>query len=348
MDKFIRLYDPYTKILGDKFELVVVPYSEDTDVLRGKNSSRTDVQTEETDADIKADFIKQGYTITSGGSNPLVDPKQFYILNDTGGSVDSTFGTDLVIGDVIHLIDGRDNNDFITTHSFRVIGTADTEAGKWCSDCGVNKIKIEVPEDHDVYKRPAILQEVDSAGTTVNNHATAAYKSTRYDKSEVIRLDTIASFKEDPDNKLRMLVKFKEGIKPKGGYVINDDIVHTGALNDLIVDASSYIGDQVQVKIEIDNTASPETFKWRYGDYITSTAPASAYAETNRGLSLYFVDLDLGDGNIRVKWIATTGHTTDTWTFTVYPNSTKMYRNQAGKLRNLFDVTTFKPKLNSK
>ena len=144
MDKYVRLYDPYAKILGDKFELVVVNYSEDTDVLRGENSSRTDVHTEETAAAVKARFLDQGYTTTSGGKNPLVDPKQFYILNDTGGNVDSTFGTDLVVGDLIHLIDGRDGDNFYTTHSFRVIGTADNEAGKWCSDCGVNKIKIEI------------------------------------------------------------------------------------------------------------------------------------------------------------------------------------------------------------
>ena len=129
-----------------------------------------------------------------------------------------------------------------------------------------------------------------------------------------------------------MIVTFKEGIFPKGGYTVLKDITHTGALNDIVIDATSYTGDEVEVKIEIDSTTNPETFKWRFGEYISSTAPASAYAEIQRGLSLQFTPLDLGDGEIKVKWLATTGHTTDTWAFTVYPNNKKIYRNQIKEL----------------
>ena len=52
--------------------------------------------------------------------------------------------------------------------------------------------------------------------------------------------------------------------------------------------------------------------------------------------SVGFIPLNLGNGEIKVKWLATTGHTTDTWTFTVYPNSKRVYKNQIPELDKIY------------
>ena len=342
MNKFIRLYDSkFTPITGDIFTLVRHYYSEDNDIkdITGNNI------TKKTDGKAAVDyFIEHGYTYGDPNSSvsptgkggtryPLKYPRQMYLVNDTSGSVNSDFVNELESGDIIHVIN---NTDEKTWYKFEVFSTG-------CIDCDANTVKLVSLDQIDENERWKLdstellrTQTIDGTTSTLNQHATKAVIEQKTDTYIDVDPNTIISYKENSSIKYEMIVTFKEGIFPKGGYTVLKDITHTGALNDIIIDATSYTGDQVDIKIEIDSTTNPETFKWRFGEYISSTAPSSAYAEEQRGLSLQFIPLDLGDGEIRIKWLATTGHTTDTWTFTVYPNNKRIYRNQIRELDKIY------------
>jgi hypothetical protein len=350
MSNFIRLYDSkYTPITGDVFVLKAYYYSEDNDI---KDTTGSYLQTAEKGRDNLERFRKEGYTygdptstdrLTSKGGKryPLQNPRQFYLVNDTSGSTDSDFVNELSQGDVIALVD---NSDEKRIHKFTVLSTG-------CKDCDANTVKLvglDYKRDNgswELYNDSRLARQVyiesrsamlTDSTVSVNNHATSAAIEQSTDTYIDIHKDTIIAYKENPSNKLETIITFKEGVFPKGGYTVLKDITHTGALNDIIIDASSYMGDQIDVKIEIDSTTNPETFKWRYGEYISSTTPSNAYAELQRGLSLQFTSLNLGDGEIKVKWLAATGHTTDTWSFTVYPNNKRIYRNQIKELDQIY------------
>tara|TARA_R100000315_G_C5235578_1_gene147472 strand:+ start:4496 stop:5578 length:1083 start_codon:yes stop_codon:yes gene_type:complete len=360
MSKFIRLYDSkYTPITGDMFTLEAINYSEDPDITCAWSGNTTTSGTcasyisTEKSQELVASFQARGRTMVDNGAEigsssrtPDLYPRQFYIKNDQSGSVDSEFTTELSFGDEIVLVDRSDGK---TIHSFNVLSTD-------CANCTDDIVKVEskdiLNEDGNwvKYEVDALAKELlivpttypyTPATQTVNNHAIKAVKKSREDTYVDVDIDTIAAYKENPDYRAEMIVLFKEGIYPKGSYTVLKDIVHTGDLNDIVIDASGYTGDEIEVKIEIDSTTVPETFKWRAGEYISSTTPASAYGETQRGLSLQFVPLNLGDGNIKVKWLATTGHSTDTWTFKVYPNNKRIYRNQVKELNKIFKDITY-------
>ena len=348
MSRFIKLFAAKdTPLTGDIFILKAYNYSEDPDV---KNTS-ADVNptTDEGKASVDG-FTSLGYTtgdptstalVGSTNRKPIVYPRQFYLVNDTSGSVNSDFQNELVVGDIITAVDNSSDNK---VHHFEVMSTN-------CVDCDANTVKLQsldttteggvwVPFDWTVMgKTNSVTHKGATTTDTLNNHETSATEqkpnSTDY---VMIDSDTIVAYKQHPTNKDEMIITFKEGIFPKGGYTVIKDITHNGDLNDIVIDASGYMGDEIEVKIEVDSSTSPETFKWRSGEYISSTAPASAYGEIQRGLSLQFVPLNLGEGEIKVKWLATTGHhaSTENWTFTVYPNNKKIYRNQVKMLDKIF------------
>tara|TARA_R110002012_G_scaffold46992_1_gene123498 strand:- start:557 stop:1597 length:1041 start_codon:yes stop_codon:yes gene_type:complete len=345
MNKFVKLYDSKTTpITGDVFTIVIRNYSEDSDIKDITGSYITKKSIGEAN---RQKFIDGGYTygdpdsaitdFQKGTSRyPMVHPQQYYLVNDTSGSVDSDFVNELEYGDIIHLVDGLNSDRF---YRLKVASTG-------CVDCGANTVKLDGLDYKDqtgswrsiIQEKDLVRTYTDDDGSTVtpNAHATSASIEQKEDTSIFIDPDTIVAYQENPNNVSEMIVTFKENVFSKGSYTVIKDITHTGALNDIVIDSTSYIGDQVDIKIEIDSTTSPETFKWRFGDYISSTAPSNAYAETQRGLSLQFTPLDLGDGEIKVKWLATTGHTTDTWAFTVYPNNKRIYRNQIEVLDKLY------------
>ena len=348
MSKFIKLFaakDP--PLTGDVFILAAYNYSEDNDVKDTTGDFAVTAEEGKANVDtFNANDITMGSPTAlqlAGNNNrtPAVYPRQFYLINDTSGSVDSDFQNELVRGDVIVAID---NSEYKEIHYLEVMSTA-------CADCDANTVKIKsldktneagtwIPFD---WTTMAKVNEVLYKGTTdtdtLNNHATSATVQ-KLDSSDYIMIDsdTIVSYKEHPTNKDEMIITFKEGVFPKGGYTVIKDITHNGDLNDIIIDASGYMGNEIEVKIEIDSSTSPETFKWRAGEYISSTTPASAYGETQRGLSLQFIPLNLGEGEIKVKWLATTGHhaSTENWTFRIYPNNKKIYRNQVKMLDKIF------------
>ena len=335
MSKFIRLYDSKsTPLTGDMFTIVTKYFSEDPDILDTTGSSYISAEEAQDNIDY---FTAEGYTMVDNGQplgsanrKPKQYPRQFYIQNDQSGSVDSEFTSELEYGDEIILVD---RSDAAEIHYFTVIATN-------CIDCTDDIVKVatkdyveEGEDGYTKYEDLALAKDMNITAstppyaitsTTVNNHAIKAVKNSRTDTYITVDTDTIVSY------------KFKEGVFPLGGYTVLKDIVHTGALNDIIIDASNYTGDEVEVKIEMDSTTAPETFKWRAGEYIGSTTPSNAYGETQRGISLQFVPLNLGSGDIKVKWLATTGHTTDTWTFKVYPNNKRIYKSQINKLDQIF------------
>ena len=341
MSKLIRLYQSNMfPVTGDVFTILAHFYSEDNDI---KDTTGNNWLSQTIGIQNKTFFQNQGYTtgdptstaaVGQGGRNPLKYPRQFYIKNDQSGSIDSDFVNELEKGDVIHLISGHPEG---MEESFIVSTTA-------CVDCSANIVRIESKDtddsDGDYNDRHFKRTYIDDAGNTQtpNYHATKGYyiKNEDVNNSVFVQISDISTYEKHPVYRSEMLVTFKEGVFPKGGHVVLKDITHTGALNDIVIDASGYTGEEVKIKIEIDSTTNPETFKWRFGNYIEWTSPASAYAEEQRGLSLQFIPLNLGNGEIKVKWLATTGHTTDTWTFTVYPNSKRVYKNQIPELDKIY------------
>ena len=351
MNKFIKLYNSRTtSITGDIFTVIKRNYSEDNDVKDITGNYITAKDRGQANRDF---FTANGYTYTSNlladegtlsnvkgvGRYPMVFPRQYYLVNDTSGSVDSNFLNELVKGDVVWLVNTvQSGDDGAVLYKLKVLSIN-------CVNCNANTVKLESLDYQDEsgswrskIETGNLIRTYDVGGTTVtpNSHATSASVAQHDDSYILIDPDTIVSYQVNPDNVAEMIITFKEGTFPKGGYTVIKDLTHTGALNDIIIDSTSYMGDQVDVKIEIDNTTLPETFKWRFGNYIASTTPSNAYAETQRGLSLQFTPLDLGNGEIKVKWLATTGHTTDTWSFTVYPNNKQIYRNQVEELDKIF------------
>jgi hypothetical protein len=329
MSKLIKLNRSNMRPLtGDIFTVITSFYSEDNDI---KDETGSNFIRKAEGQENNRFFRREGYTTDSGGNNPLKYPRQFYIKNDQSGSIDSDFSNELETGDIIHLISGDTERPI--EHSFEVLTTD-------CVDCSANIVKVSSKDVKDstnngwdlFNERELTRTYVDDDGNTqtLNFHATKSYMTRKEDVNDTIyiKTDDISSYESHSTYTSEMLVTFKEGVFPKGGYVVLKDIVHTGALNDIVIDASGYTGNQVEIKIEIDSTTNPETFKWRFGDYIHWSDPSSAYAEEQRGLSLQFTPLNLGNGEIRVKWLATTGHTSDTWTFTVYPNSKRIYKNK--------------------
>jgi hypothetical protein len=345
MSKFIRLHKSnFIPLTGDIFILLPHFFSEDLDI---KDVTGDNFTPAEDGKDNKKWFIEEGHTTGDpdstalegvGGRKPLKYPRQMYIVNDTSGSVDSDFVNELATGDVIHLISNNDEN---IEGVFTVLTTD-------CISCDANTVKINSKDYLDQDKNWSLFRERDfqksffdydtKASSTLDNHALKAYVEKRDNLYDPINVNTddIFSYEKHPTYDSEMFVTFKEGVFSKGGHVVLKDIIHTGALNDIVIDASGYTGNEVKIKIEIDSTTNPETFKWRFEDYIEWTNPSSAYAETQRGLSLQFTPLNLGDGEIKVKWLATTGHTTDTWTFTVYPNSKRIYKNKIKELDKLY------------
>lgn len=354
MSKFIKLFAAKdTPLTGDIFILKAYYYSEDPDTkdTTGDNIHTTDegkavvnsfnAIDDDNPAIRTAGDPDSTYNVGFLNRTPQKYPRQFYLVNDTSGSVNSDFQNELVTGDIITVIDNTDDKEL---HYLEVMTTD-------CVDCDANTVKLQnldttnevgnwtLFDVNRLAKAHTVTEKGASTTDTLNHHATSAtvqkLNSTDY---VMIDSDTIIAYKQHPVNKDEMIITFKEGVFPKGGYTVIKDITHNGDLNDIVIDASGYMGDEIEVKIEVDSSTSPETFKWRAGEYISSTAPASAYGETQRGLSLQFVPLNLGDGEIKVKWLATTGHhaSTENWTFTVYPNNKKIYRNQVKMLDKIF------------
>ena len=352
--KFIRLYDSkFTKLTGDKFELALINYSEDTDHLATPISGTYD-------GSIKESIDIGGYNTihtgtlgdpTSHVSNypgvsspkPKIYPRQMYIVNDAS-SVASNFDAELSLGDIIYIQDSGSDTDI---HAFEVRAvagdidtfediTGTTVTVSRCLECDANTNNVIKVVSKDVENEEGGWIPADAA--LEKNAGTLARKESSTDSYIEVDYGDIRAYKEDPNDALQMLVTFREDIFPSGGHVYLEDITHNGSLNDLIIDASSYLGDEVQIQIEIDNSAAPETFKWRFGDYISGTTPASAYAETQRGLSVHFIPLKLAGGEIKVKWLALTGHhaTTENWTFTVYPNNKRLYKNKILELNAIY------------
>tara|TARA_Y100000034_G_scaffold24417_1_gene28488 strand:- start:473 stop:1555 length:1083 start_codon:yes stop_codon:yes gene_type:complete len=355
---FIRLYDSkLTTLTGDKFELAAINYSEDEDNIATPPAGHLEGSVLEFIDDKGYNKVHTGTlgdptTHVSNYPNisipkPLIYPRQMYIVNDTSGSVDSDFNGELVAGDIIYI---KDSSNSPETHSFEVraiagdVRTVKDQSGATvniskCLECDTNSTSqnnvvkvvskdIDGEEGWESYS--TILTSDPGTVARKENPLTDTYIEVGY--------DDIKAYQEDSNDDLQMIVTFREGLFPPGGHIYLEDITHNGDLNDLIVDASSYTGDQVQIKIEIDSSTAPETFKWRFGDYISSTAPASAYAETQRGLSLQFIPLKFAGGEIKVKWLATTGHhaSTENWTFTVYPNNKRVYRNRILELDSIY------------
>jgi len=356
---FIRLYDSkLTTLTGDNFTLAAINYSEDSDNIATPPSGHYEGSTKQYIDNGGYSTVHTGTTgdPTSHVSNyptistpkPIIYPRQMYIVNDRSGSTDSDFNGELTAGDIIHI---QDSSTFPGTHTFEVQAIAgdvstvtdDSPATvnvSKCLECDANSTS----EDH-VVKVVSKDTESEEGGWDVYNTiltsdpGTVARKENPLtDTYTEVDYGDIKAYKKDSNDDLQMIVTFREGLFPLGGHTYLEDITHNGDLNDIIIDASSYTGDEVQIKIEIDSSTAPETFKWRFGDYISSTTPSSAYAETQRGLSVHFIPLKLAGGEIKVKWLALTGHhaSTENWTFTVYPNNKRLYRNRILELDAIY------------